>query len=361
MGCEDVRCATNAGMVPPSTPQHRRADKSSMSRLLSLVAVLAAASTLLGDDTAGCMVQLNGFSHQRLTELTWTAEITEYDTAPPADNLVRIEYNFVNFTAGSKTMDVAAMIQNVGHLFSDDAFGTISNFPALGLYFSSLQKTFSDSQHGVQLNVSPTNGPQFGRIFENVDRLGYSAKNVYTRTKVGTPSIKTPVIVQWIVTRGDTVVDPSGNYSKDLKGSWIGLKGKFVKWNFAVLINGTRYDVADYYLPFSYAEYISASDPLVLHQEYFGSATTRLRSQKGKVRYTELHASDGNQWYPLNNWRITQRIDDGAGNLDDHFGWRSDGDSLSSSVGHDDDPAKSARDKGHIFSLHQVALKELRR
>jgi hypothetical protein len=248
------------------------------------------------------------------------------------------------------------MIQNVGHRFADDAVGTVNTFPALGLYFSSLEPKLADSQHGVQLKISPIKYPQFGRIFENVDTLEQSGKNVYTRANVGTPSVAKPIVVQWTVTKGHTVVNPAGNYSKTLGGSWAPLSGTFVKWKFTVRINGTSYDVAEYYLPIACAEYILATDPLALHQEYFGSAGQILGAQKGRVRYTGLQVSDGNQWYPLNNWLLTWRIDDGAFNLDSRFGWRSDGNSLISSVGHDDDSTKSARDVGHSFSLNQVGL-----
>ena len=351
--------ALNFGKAARSSPPCHSTVRRNVSRLLAFGVVLAAASALFGADTAGCMLHVKGFSRQKLTQLTWTAQISEYDTAPAGGNpfKVRIEFNCVGFMGKSGNMYVGTMIQNVGHQFADDAFGAATTFPALGLNLSSLQSTFSDSKHGVQLNVLPSKYPQFGRIFEDVDHLGYSAKNIYSRQTVGVPTIAKPIIVQWTVTKGSTAVNPAGNYSKTLGGSWVALLGKFVRWKFAIQINGTSYDVADYYLPIEYAEYILATDPLVLHQEYFGSATQILRAQKGTVRYTGLQASDGNQWYPLNSWSLTWRIDDGAGNLDSHFGWQSDEKSLTSSVGHDNDSANSSRDVGHAFVLKQIVPK----
>ena len=55
--------------------------------------------------------------------------------------------------------------------------------------------------------------------------------------------------------------------------------------------------------------------------------------------------------YPLTDWTLTSCIDDGAGNADPHYGWRSDGASLTDSVGHDDDVTSSTRVGGTHFTL----------
>jgi hypothetical protein len=201
------------------------------------------------------------------------------------------------------------------------------------------------------LNVDPKMSPDFGRVFENVDGLGHSAKNIYTRQDVGAPTPAQPIRVQWTVTRGQTVVDPQGNYSKSLNGQWVALKGTFVKWNFTIAINGVVYNVADYYLPQAFAANILASDPLVLDQEYFGAAEGILNAQRGTVRYTDMRAFDGTNWYPLQDWRITFRIDDEAGNHDTRFGWKSEGPSLTSSVGHESDITECSRDPGAAFRV----------
>ena len=193
------------------------------------------------------------------------------------------------------------MIQNVGHTFADDAFGRVGLFPGLGIYFSSLRRDFADSSHGVHLNLDPATFPKFGRVFEDVDALGSSAKNIYTRRGIPAASPAKPVRITWTVTRRNVVKDPAGEYSKALDGRWVPLTGVFAVWNFRVVIDGKNFDVADYYLPVQYAEYISPTDPLMLHQEYFGSAQQILASQQGEVRYTQMSASDGSTSFPLNN------------------------------------------------------------
>src|SRR5262249_45461378 len=118
-----------------------------------------------------------------------------------------------------------------------------------------------------------------------------------------------------------------------------------------ITINGVETDVADYYLPIERAEFIRAYDPLALVPEHFGSATGTLSSQKSTVRISDIRASDERQSYALADWTITSCIDDGAGNLDHRYGWRSDGTSLIHSVGHDDDVSLSTRTAGTHFTL----------
>jgi hypothetical protein len=89
----------------------------------------------------------------------------------------------------------------------------------------------------------------------------------------------------------------------------------------------------------------------VLQQEYFGSADRILDAQKGTVRYSDIRASDGTNWYNLDDWILTFRADDEAGNLDERFGWKSDGSSLTSRVGHEEDVIESSRDVGTTFTL----------
>ena len=321
------------------------------------IALLATASTLFGKDTAGSTMRVKSFSHPGLTKLTWTAQISEYESKEQTNDqpYIRIEFNQVHFRGHRGIMDVGAMIQNVSHTFADDAYGaTSAQPPALGLYFTALQTEkpeLKDSEYGVQLNVPPTKGPHFGRMFEDVDGGGHIGKNVYSRAYVGKPAAAKPVVVRWMVTKGSQAVDPPGQFSRDIHGAWISLKGTFVKWNFTVWIDGAKYNVADYYLPIGCAEFLSDIDPLSLHQEYFGSAHKILTMVKGTVRYTKLQASDGHRWYPLNHWIITWRIEHPPDNPDDHFGWKSDGHSLTSSVGHEDDPTQCARDEGHEFVL----------
>jgi hypothetical protein len=64
-----------------------------------------------------------------------------------------------------------------------------------------------------------------------------------------------------------------------------------------------------------------------------------------------MQASSGVNWAPLADWRVTNCIDDGAGNRDPHYGWRSDGVSLIDSSGHVDDAPSSTRTIAASFHL----------
>lgn len=320
---------------------------------------------VIAENTAGSMMHVDPsrFNHPGLTQLTWKAEIYEYDYNPMNGYpfRIRIEFNSVGFMGrgtDNPYCNIGVMVQNVGHSFENDASAsafdsqpTITTFPALGLYISSLQLDWSDSLHGLQLISDPSIYPGFGRVFENIDNLGYTGKNVYTKQNVGLPSLSSPITVRWTVTKKGTVTDPQGNLSRNLAGNWIPLRGTFVIWNFRIEINGTTYDVADYYLPIEKAEFIMAWDPLTLHQEYFGAKERILNGQKGIVKYVDMKAYDGSHWYNLDDWNITWRIDDDGGNIENRFGWQSDGQSITSRVGHEDDVALCFRDVGKSFHL----------
>jgi hypothetical protein len=322
--------------------------------VMAPIFVAFGAPATLAYDTAGCMLHVDPsrFNHGNLVQLTWQAQIFEYDFTPTDPNpfKIRIEFNSVGFGGRNGIHYVGAMIQNVAHTFSDDAYGQIDPFPALGLYLSSLNQNWPDSFHGLSINCDTTQPPRFGRCFQDIDWLELCGKNIYTRQNVGNPSPSTSVTVRWTVTKGDTVVNPQGNLSRNLNGEWVPLVGTFVKWNFQIEIDNVPYDVADYYLPIEDAEYILAGDPLTLHQEYFGSADRILDSQKCTVRYTDMRAYDGTGWHSLEDWNLTWRIDDGAGNADNRFGWKSDGSSLISRVGHESDITECSRDVGTTFT-----------
>jgi hypothetical protein len=169
-----------------------------------------------GLDTAGCMLHVRNFDQAKLTRVTWTAAIMQYEYIPDGARpfKIRIEFNSVGFGGSKGTTYIGAMIQNVGHSFRDDVAGRVADFPALGVYLSSLRSDFSDSSHGVRLNVDPAAYPKFGRVFENVDGLGYSAKNVYTRQNITPTSPNGPVRITWTVTRRSVVPNPVGNFRK---------------------------------------------------------------------------------------------------------------------------------------------------
>jgi hypothetical protein len=69
------------------------------------------------------------------------------------------------------------------------------------------------------------------------------------------------------------------------------------------------------------------------------------------VRFSDLAAFDGVSWSSLADWRLTNCIDDGAGNLDQHYGWRTDGASMIDSSGHADDLTSSTRTIAASFHL----------
>jgi len=186
--------------------------------------------------------------------------------------------------------------------------------------------------------------------------MGYSAKNIYSRQTLGTPSPEKPISIRWTIRKMETSTNPPPNLSKNLAGDWISLSGAFVRWNFQIAINGAIMDVGYYYLRLEKAEFFSAQDPLSFVREHFGSAAQILRSQPASVRFSDLVAFDGVSRSPLADWRLTNCIDDGAGNLDQHYGWRTDGASLTDSSGHDDDTTSSTRTIAVSFHLAPASV-----
>ena len=277
--------------------------------------------------------------------------------------MMRLDSMFVGFMGrGNGTakptpfLVVATAVQNVRHPFSDDSMQIPKPYPALGIYLSSVQPTLSDSQHGVRLNANTGTFPEYGRNFSNVNGMGYSARNIYSRRDLGSPTRDRPISVRWTVRKVKTVTNPPLNLSRAINGMWVPLIGTFVRWNFEIAINGAVANVADYYLPVERAQYIRLDDPLALIPEHLGSADKMLQSQKSALRIKDIWASDGAQWYPLTEWTLTSCIDDASGNTDLHYGWRSDGESLIDSVGHDDDPTISIRASGSRFSLRYPSI-----
>jgi hypothetical protein len=316
----------------------------------------------VGYDSAGCTVHVDPskFNRPGLTELTWTSEIAEFSDTPAGSNPFKllVDSMYVRFAGRGfgpsdrrPGLTIAAVIQNAGHSFEDDAVNKIVPFRGLGVYLSSLEPTLSDQQHGVRVNADAKTFPSFGRFFENVNGLGLSAKNIYSRETLGMPSPEKPLSIRWTIRKMETTTTPPANLSKNLAGSWVSLSGTFVRWNIQVSLNGDVIDVADYYLPLEKAEFISATDPLSLVPEHFGSAAQILQSQPARVRFRDMQASSGVNWAPLADWRVTNCIDDGAGNRDPHYGWRSDGVSLIDSSGHVDDAPSSTRTIAASFHL----------
>jgi len=169
---------------------------------------------------------------------------------------------------------------------------------------------------------------------------------------LGSASPAAPITVKWTVRKVATLTNPAGNYSKNASGAWIQLAGTFVEWKFVAEINGKLTDVADYYLPIEKAEFIWSYDPLALVPEHFGSASQLLTSERSTLQFSQMQARDvDNNLYPLTDWKIGSCIDDQAGNLDLHYGWKSDGVAVIDSVGHADDVASASRTVGTPFTL----------
>ena len=333
-----------------------------MKRLLPLVLVVimavgSSSLDVLADAPYGCTVRADPsrFDHPGLAQLTWTTEIREYDFVPSSSGAfgIRSELNSIGFMGKGTASPcyVAILVQNIAHDFSDNKHGRIDSFPSVGLCLTSFQPGWPDSSHGVELIADPSAPPQFGRCFGSIDGSPHTSKTVCTRQSLGTPSPSKPIRVKWTVTKGKTVTNPEGDLSQTSTGEWEKLNGTFVKWNFKADINGDSYDVAGYFLPIERAEYIRATDPLVLTQEYSGGGERAPNTLKGTVIYTEITASDDVASYDLKEWMLTARADDGAGNFDTRFGWKSDGASLISTAGHEQDSFDASRDIGRRFSL----------
>ena len=333
------------------------------------VAALLHARPLEAIDTVGCYAAVDPatFNHAGLTQLTWAADILEYDSVPANPNPFRLRIDFMDvgfmgrgFGASDPYpfMSITTAIQNVGHTFTDDSAADVGTFPGLGLYLSSLQAGLGDNQHGVALRADPQAFPRFGRVFQNVDGGGFSGKNIYSRQTIGVPSAARPISVRWTVQKVGTATNPPLSLSKDILGRWVPLSGTFVIWHFQVAINGVTTDVSDYYLPIEKAEYIWSYAPLTFVPEQFGSASQILQAQKSTVRFSDMRASDGTAVYPILDWFLSYCIDDQAGNRDPHYGWRTDGLSLTDSVGHADDPTASTRTVGTRFALGVPSVPE---
>jgi hypothetical protein len=215
--------------------ESRRFAKADVSILIFVcwvgITYFTAATSALGG-TAGCRLDLDGtkFNHAGLTQLTWTANIVQYDFVPSPPNPfeMRLESNSIGFSGETGTCSLSIEIEDSGHSFADDIVGsqlsdppTITTFPALGLAFSSLQPSWPDDGHGVALLADPLLSPKFGRVFEDVDGAGTLAKNIYTREALAT----LPVTVKWTVTKGDTVVNPEGSLAKNAAGDFVPLLG----------------------------------------------------------------------------------------------------------------------------------------
>lgn len=303
-------------------------------------------------DTAGCRVFPINFYHENLIAIEWTSELFEYDPAPEPDRPLRLDFHWVEMVGASGSPVLRTAIQNVYHIFEDDYVGIPAITPGLNLYWSSW---LSDLQDGVQLDANPEQPPRFGRVFENIDGMGYVGNNIYNRESLRIPSPANPLLIQWRIERVGIVTDPPGQFTRALDGSWLNLIGTFVKWRCEVCIEGNPSAIATYYLPIEHCEYIDPTIPLNFSQEHFETNGGGLDRSRTKVRYSNMRVFDGIQWYPINEWWIESRVDDELGNNDNRFGWYSDGEALYSVCGDESYIADAHREPGTLLPIGDAA------
>ncbi len=308
-------------------------------------------------DTAGVMLAASGFNQPNLVSAQWHAVVPEYESTAS----LRIEFNSINFWGSGGGMRVNAMAMNLCHDYVEDSTSVTSRSPGFSLYFSSFYENINE---GMESLADPTVSPRFKRIFENVDGLGYTGCNLYNTQPIREPAANNPVELVWNVSRGNSVVDPQGQFSKNTAGQWVPLVGTYREWFFQVSIDGTTHDVARYLLPETYAEHICGWDPIALHQEFFGASTGDLDDARSEIRFYGFELQDelGNT-YPLTEWVSIWRIDNDDpvewDKKDKRFGWYEDGPYLVSRSGHDSDIALCTRELGHVFETPEPATMSL--
>lgn len=287
------------------------------------------------------------FHQQGLVAIEWTSAIVEYDGASGNDFRIRLDFHFVEMQGALGAPAFTTAIQNVYHVFGDDSVGIPQVFPGMGLYWSSLLPGLPD---GVQLNANPVQSPNFGRIFENVDGIGDIGNNIYSRQSLELPSIGNPTVVHWSVQRVGIVSNPSGQLTRGLDGTWIPLTGTFAAWQCLATIDGVQWNIATYYLPVEYCEFIDEWTPMTLSQE-FGDGNLALR--RTKVRYSDLRVSDGVTWFPLTEWMLTETTFEPSN--DERFGWYTDGQALFSVCGDNAYATTATRTPGAMMFLDASA------
>jgi hypothetical protein len=324
--------------------------------LVVLGALMALATTdrVYGIDTVGSYLWPIDFNHGNLTAIEWTSTMEEYEGQAGPDFRLRLDFHFVEMQGVAGNRALTTGIQNVYHTFLDDQ---VMNpppppSPGLNLYWSSLLPGLPD---GVALDADPLIPPYFGRVFENVDGIGNIGNNIYNRATLGIPLPTNPIEVRWSVRRIGVETNPPAQLTRDLNGTWIPLIGTFAVWKCEAVINGKTWNIATYYLPVEYCEFLNAQTPIKLTQEHFEVNGGALDRRRTKVRYSDFRVSNGVDWFPLKEWMIVFRIDDERGNNDNRFGWYPDGDALYSVCGATSYETTAYRDPGQMFFLGDAA------
>lgn len=301
-------------------------------------------------DTAGVMLAAEGFVRTNLVSAEWSAVVPEYES----NQLLRIEFNSIQFQGPGGNMSVGAMAMNLCHDYPADGLHVTNYFPGFSLYFSSL---YSNLNEGAEALADPVEPPGFKRLFEDVDGMGMVGVNFYNTQPLRDPRPADPLRLTWRVWRGAQQVDPAGNFNKDMAGQWVPLAGTYWEWFFAVDIDGRTSNVARYLLPETHALEINNLYPIALHQEFFGAATNGLGNVKTDIRFRDfiLRDGSGNAW-PIRRWRSVWRIDDDWAAKDKRHGWCMTNGWLASRSGHDEDPQLCTREVGVYFNLAQRGI-----
>ena len=320
--------------------------------VLGALTVLATTYRVYGIDTVGSYLRPINFYQEDLTAIEWTSTMEEYEGQAGPDFLLRLDFHFVEMEGVAGNRGFTTAIQNVYHTFLDDQVIIPPPSPGLNLYWSSL---LPGLPNGVALDADPFVPPYFGRVFENVDGIGNIGNNIYNRATLGVPLPTNPIEVRWSVRRIGVETNPPAQLTRDLDGTWIPLIGTFAVWKCEAVINGVHWDIAAYYLPIEYCEFINAQTPITLTQEHFEANGGGLDLRRTKVCYSDFRVSNGADWFPLQEWMIVFRIDDERGNNDNRFGWHTDGDALYSVCGAKSYETTAYRDPGQMFFLGDAA------
>lgn len=308
--------------------------------------------------TYGSFVEPSEHNFENATKLEIEATINEYDWQNNNfyENF-RFDFNGIFFRGDNGWDTVAFAIQSLIHEFTPGEIGsrfanppTINVNNGVGLYLTRLRADLPYESGGIMLLSDPAVYPGFSHTFENVDDLGTLAQNVYTRDNIF-ENYSFPLRVKWTVTRTGFVTNPTGNLSKNDQDEWVSLVGEYAVWNFKIQLNESEFNVADYYILKENGEFLDTFRPVTLGQEHFGRINEPLGNFKTEVNYKYFRISNNIDCSLINDWRIFRKIEwPEGGNIDERYGWYSNGTELVSSSSHDTD-SQIFRDVGTALNV----------
>ena len=320
----------------------------------------------------GVNVSPYNFNQNHLVEIKWKSTILEYQsntyglesggnksTTIPG----RIEFNSVKLQGSEGVSNIGAMIQNLIHEFDNGACETAKIIGGLEMYFTVMDssslgrndgKSIANNLVGLKLKANPDVFPKFRKMFVNIDSLGIVGNNIYNTESLGVPSEKSPITIEWNIKRGNLIKNPSGNLAKNINCNNESLaSGNYYEWNVSATVkqnNKTKfYDIATYYLPSIYAEYLHPNQPLTFHQEQFGACKDSLSANKTNVLYDNIEVRSNekisskkpstlaslmslfrsivtpnrmSEWIKIKDWKLNFSYDGNCGSLgkDNRYG-----------------------------------------